>query len=1355
MAKPGKQPSHPGPYVRESVIPMGMTVKDAAKLLGIGRPALSNFLNGNSSLSSEMAARLEKAFGAKRTLLLGMQAEYDQWKRKNGDSELVVRAFVPGFLTIKADEIESWASSIDARALLPVLLRKLVHSTATSLRKVDFPGYDNSERKGSDGIVESDAATPWVPEGTSYWEFGTNKDPGAKANDDYNNRLKSIDPSERAKSTYMVVTPRNWPTKSKWEEKKNKAREWKAVRVLDASDLEQWLEQSIPAQIWFAEKIGQVTAGFETLEQSWQTWANASTPPLIPQIFEPSLAAYKERLRRWLAEPSHKPLVIAADSYREALAFLACVLDDDDLCHHKDHAAVFSSPETLRKLILSSTPFIPIVYTEETERELADAHLRLHCIVWRPRNAADVEPDIALDLLNFEAFKNALVEMGFESDEIDRLALESGRSPTILRRRLSGNAALQTPVWAGDSEMARNHISMALVGTWHPGSRADRDVIEQVAGRTYSDVEIEFTRLLQLDDSPVWSAGGYCGVASKIDSFFAISKYITGSDLDRFFSAADHVLSESDPSLDLPEDQRWAAAVYGKKRAHSAALRDGICESLVILAVHGNFRLQGTTGVNVEDRVNLIVRGLLTPLTLEKLLSHDQDLPRYAEAAPDEFLRIIEADLSRDEPVTLGLMKPVSAALPFGSPTLTGLLWALESLAWKPENLLRVATVLARLSETKIDDNWMNKPEESLQSIFRSWMPQTAASVAERVAVLDSLSKRFPDVCWDICIRQIKPGSRVGHYSNKPRWRSDGSGAGQVVSQREAVEFNRKALDYLIGRSAHDEKSLGDLVESLHAIPEEDQNKVWDLVEEWAKSANDAAKAILRERIRQYAFTRRGRKRDLTDTTRSRAPKVYESLQPHDPVIRHAWLFADHWVRESLDEIEDENYDYQKREELVGRQRREALLEIWTERGFDGVRELLERIGAPYTAGTYVAPCIVQNEPREDFVCQCLALSGELRVNAELCLQGFLEALGEEIVAEVVASLADRISKEDLGRVLSCAPFQEFTWRLVDKHGDQARAHYWANVRPTWSRQSPAALCEIIDGLLEAHRPRAAFHAVHMDFGSIETARLVRLLRDIATVNAEPESHYKIDRYYVSEALASLDGRAGVSVDEMAQLELLFMGLLDDTEHGTPNLARQVAKTPALFVEAVMHAYKRTDNGEDPAEFVVENPDRRAAVAMTAHRLLSQVNRMPGGDKDVDQQADALFAWITDVRQLCHRYARADIGDQCIGQLLARVPAGENGDWPREAICGAMERIASPEIGVGFRIGVINSRGVHWRGEGGDQERELAAKYRAIAEPIRYSHPYMAGVIEDIAKSYDREAQREDAEAKANRRLRQ
>ena len=258
---------------------------------------------------------------------------------------------------------------------------------------------------------------------------------------------------------------------------KNETGDWKAVRAFDASDLEQWLEQSVPAQIWLAEQLSLPVSGYETLEQAWRRWADASEPHLTSEIFAPSITAYRDTFTAWLDKPSDKPFVVAADSWDEALAFLACLFDDDGLRQFKDLAAVFTSPKTLRTLLASSVPFIPIVHSKDVERELVDAHHRLHCIVFRPRNAVDTKADIALDLLGYEAFEKALKAMGIAKDDIDRLAMESGRSPTILRRRLSKNAAIRTPVWASDDNTAKTLVPIALIGAWHAESEADREIV--------------------------------------------------------------------------------------------------------------------------------------------------------------------------------------------------------------------------------------------------------------------------------------------------------------------------------------------------------------------------------------------------------------------------------------------------------------------------------------------------------------------------------------------------------------------------------------------------------------------------------------------------------------------------------------------------------------------------------------------------------------------------------------------------------------------------------------------------------------------------------------------------------------
>ena len=1260
--------------------------------------------------------------------------------------------FVPSFLTIKARHIENWADQIDARTHLPVLLRKLVHSTGRDLHQVDFPGYDNAQRHGPDGVVKSGASNPWIPEGISYWEFGTNQNPHDKAEEDYSARLKSVDSTERAKSTFVFVTPRNWPGKTKWENEKKETGDWKEVRAFDASDLEQWLEQAMLAQIWFAEQLNHPTSGYETLERVWHRWATASEPHLTPEIFVSSIAAYQDKFKKWLGKSSEKPFYVAADSWEEAVAFLACLFDNEDLHQFKDRAAVFTSPETLKTLVASSVNFIPIVHSHVTERELGDAHRRLHCIVFRTRNAVDTKADITLDLLSHDAFEKALTAMGLERDKIERLARESGRSPTVLRRRLSENTAIRMPEWACDDKTAKDLVPMALIGTWYAESEADSEIASYVADRKYKEIEDDVARLLGFDDSPVWSAGRYRGVISKIDALFAIERRVISADLDRFFTAAEYVLSESDPALELPEEKRWAAVLHGKKRDYSDALRESICDTLVILSVRGNDLFQSRLGINVEDRIKGLIRNLLTPLTLEKLLSHDHDLPLFAEAAPSVFLDLIEEDLqSKDkDPIVFGLLKPVDST--WASPSRTGLIWALECLAWKPQNLPRVSLILAQLSQRKIDDNVMNKPGDSLQDIFRSWIPQTAASVGDRVKVLEILNKRFPDIGWMICIAQIQSGPQTAFPNYRPRWRSDASGAGQVVTRKEIYDFERKALDLLIAWPSHDEKTLGDLIESLSSMSEKDQTKVWDLIQEWSQNATESAKAALRERIRCFAFSRLGRQK-LGESTRDRAREVYESLRPYDPVIQHGWLFASQWVRESADEIEEEDFDHQKHADRIRRLRLDATAEIWTKWGFQGVKEILADSGAAYTVGYYTSSCVTGVKPQIDFIKCCLSLDGDFQSKAEQCLEGFLAAIEENSRAGVLQAAAKKLSVEDRVRLFVCAPFQISTWRLLDGYGEDIHAEYWRNVPPSWIRYSPAELTELIDCLLEVQRPRAAFHAVHMNVKDIETSRLKQLLREVATVNAEPKGHYPLESYYISEALNSLDIRPGVTRDEMVELEFMFIKILKHSQHGIPNLENQITESPEFFAYVVALLYKRSDDGEDPPEWRIEDPKEKSVAASAAYHLFNEITKVPGTNDDGKIDGHALTAWISEVRQLCRNYARSDVGDHCVGELLAKAPAGKNGIWPCEAVCEALEEISSTIIGEGFYFGTLNSRGVVARGEGGKQEHELAAKYRAWAKHWLFDYPFVGRILDNIAAYYERDGERWDSEAEVRTRL--
>jgi addiction module HigA family antidote len=75
---PMKNPPHPGVSVRINCLEsLGLSVTEAARVLGVTRQAVNNVVNGKSGISPEMAIRLSKAFGSSAETWLGMQIDYD------------------------------------------------------------------------------------------------------------------------------------------------------------------------------------------------------------------------------------------------------------------------------------------------------------------------------------------------------------------------------------------------------------------------------------------------------------------------------------------------------------------------------------------------------------------------------------------------------------------------------------------------------------------------------------------------------------------------------------------------------------------------------------------------------------------------------------------------------------------------------------------------------------------------------------------------------------------------------------------------------------------------------------------------------------------------------------------------------------------------------------------------------------------------------------------------------------------------------------------------------------------------------------------------------------------------------
>ncbi len=1336
---------HPGIFIREEIFPPGMTVTAAAKLLGIGRPALSRVLNGRARLSAALAQSIESAFGFSAEELLKMQASHKADAAKDKGMLVPVGSYVPPFLRIRASQIETWATGIEARSRLSVLLRTLVNSTGSGLTKVDFPGNDDSQRKGWDGFVEARQARPWVPEGTSAWEFGCGEDIKRKADDDFGERTRDFSFEERTDITFVFVTPRRWAGKNGWEKERRAEGQWKDVRVFDSSDLEQWMEQSIPAQAWFADETGIPSEGVFSLEACWKEWQADCEPALVPALFDQAVnecgkKECGERISRWFDGELGGPLVVSADSAVEALAFLHVLFSGNEFFPQgtEDKVVVFRKSGAVEKIVTPASDMIAVSTSREIDRELAARGKSVRTVLIYPKNAPNVKPDIDLKPLNPFAFAAALKKMGHARDEVDRLSRESGFSLTVLRRRLSKRPAVRTPDWAEDRKHARSLIAAIFAGTWDVTGEKDKELVSKLAsGHPHEEIEREIRGLLSLDDSPVMSFGSYLGVKSKIDALFAVGGSVTGPDVERFFEVAEEVIQEDDPALDLPDDERYMAGLYGKSREASDMLRRSVIDSFALLAVYGGELFEG---FNIEARVREAVEKWFRPGDGRALESRKDALPAFAEASPDTFLSIMEEYLESDDPGILRLFRPVEApALMSPSPPRVELLWALESLAWSGDHLPRAATVLAKLAEKEEGDNWSNSSMKSLRTIFQSRAPQTSAPVDGRISVFNRLLDDFPDVGWILCLDQFAAGAWWGEFGHRPRWRTDGHGHGWGAWEHERRKFDRNAVEKAVRWSSHKEETLADLVANFKNIPIDLQPQVWRRIEDWRVRENpaDEDKARLREAIRVSGCFYLALEEMI-----ARAREVYDMLEPSDVVIRHGWLFLGSFVKPAKWEVEISGLEFgeylSKSEREIKKLRVEALSEIYSRRGVDGLIDLARRGEGQTVVGSLALripdfggsgiKTLVRSALDE-------AAAGDRRKMEDL-VRGVLEGLGDSR-GDTLREFSQECDEETFLKLLLLAPFRRETWNFLDGLPDERKLRYWKKVDPAWGPDGPVDLNEVAGKLTEAGRPLRAVSLVQHRLKELEPGRVLLLLEAIAGGEGEErQQDHPPDEFFLENAFRRLDGKEEIPRDRVADLEFEFVGLLQRSDRGVPNLERRVGNDPGIFAEIVSLAYPHDDSEESDSESSVSN-GKRERKAYLARILLDALRRIPG--QDAPDEADGtkrLIGWIREARARCERNGRLRICDDHIGTFLSKSPVGKDGVWPCESVRAALEKFYNEEISLGFQVGLRNARSSRVGSFGGDQEREIESEYRGWADKTKYSHPKTSRILRELADYY-------------------
>ena len=677
-------------------------------------------------------------------------------------------------LLVSATDLDAWAAQRIAEAQLPRLVRRLVHATGRGVRRLEFRADEGVQIGGWDGIVIADEGNEFVPLGGSVWELGTNQKVKAKADEEYQKRSTNSGDVDPQKTTFVFVTPRRWGGKEKWIAARRAEGRWRDVRAYDADDLETWLETAPTAvHIWISVLLGKRPETAIDLKNWWENWSGATEPAVGHGLVISGRTDEASRVLRWL-EDTPSTLALQADSREEALAFLAAVIEGLPVEERDGFLARTVIAQDLaawNHLSASAEPLLLVPMFEERDMTAAAVRHGHHVFVPLGRGDGSSPETVELPRVRREGAQAALVAMGFPEERAAEMATLARRSLLSLRRRIAVLPELQRPQWA-TATGAASLMPAVLVGTWNDASQGDRDLLARLARAPYEEVSRTLVRWANESDPPVRLVSELWYLVSKEDAWALLGRYFTPDDLTAFEAAVLDVLGAPDPQYNLPAGERYIAGVLGIASSYSGHLRESLAETLALMgAQSGSIRF--TDGSLAEDRASRVVRLLLDRASQDWRMwaSLSFILPKLAEAAPDVFLDAAERGLAGDDPVLPKLFQDGEQDTLFNSSPHTGLLWALEIVAWSPEHLGRAAVVLARLALHDPGGRLVNRPINSLRDIFLFWRPQTAASVEQRLRVLDVVRQRVPAIGWRLLSELLPERHSSATPTAAPRWR--------------------------------------------------------------------------------------------------------------------------------------------------------------------------------------------------------------------------------------------------------------------------------------------------------------------------------------------------------------------------------------------------------------------------------------------------------------------------------------------------------------------------------------------------------------------------------------------------------
>jgi hypothetical protein len=1243
---------------------------------------------------------------------------------------------------VATSSLREWAKTRDSQGVMPELIRKLIRATCNGIKAIHFPSGENVQLGGWDGVLELIEGNEYLPVGISLWEIGCDDKVRSKADRDYAKRSEDPLGYDKSDSTYIFLTPRLFRDKNKWIDEKKRENIWKDVRVIDATILEEWLEQVPAIAAWLSTKKTQdfPSGKLESPERYWDKWSvGPDNVKLLPELLLGGRSAQKEQL----LERAHSSslIVVEGASEEEALAFIiSCFKTSTEYGDSFLSKGIIVYDQEIYESLTESKNRLIIIPHFGNSKNHSFALSKNHTVIL-PVGADSLRRDenkITLPRIDRETFINSLVASGIDLDVATNYSRETTRNIQILRRQLKFD--INRPHWTSP-DIFRKLIPAILLNKWQDNLTGDRELISKVSKKEYDEAIRDFRLVTANLESPIIKIGELWRLVSPLDTWVHMMDKLSRDDWKMFESIALEVLSEIDPNF---EDNAIKEGFISYRMRYSRQLREGVVQSLILVAIYGD-ELGVDLPLSSQNWVDRILYQVLEDKGTNFWKSIDHILPLLAEASPTVFLDAVKKGIEIENPPILGLFEEEKAFLSGYNYYHTGLLWALECLAWEPNLLSRVSLILQSLIRLAPDVNLMNKPINSCKEIFCYWHPQTFSSITDREQILRLLFKRDYDSAWRILMSFLPSAHPIAHGTYKPRWRSfNQSTLEESFLDESYIKMPRIYAQLIMDFFRREEQQLVDVVRRLPefediSIQHDVLNHMLNIagrIEQKTYEAWDTLRGLI-HRHRSHP----DRDWSLPEALIQQYENLYNNLAPGDELKRELWLFDKHWEIENLEGFDYRTHNHDQIGELSKKKRLDFLSKLYLEQGITTVLEIVNQVKESQVLG--FAASLVINKEKDVSAALEIFSNGEkerrfvgeffYRISIN---QGIQWALNKFLKID-----RSKFTHEDEAGLLSTLPHTQEVWEFLDTIDVEVKDLYWKRIIPRiWLVDDYPFL---IRKLLDYHRYYTVIDCINYNLDKISPELKIEILYGLA--KNKDEVNASIDHYDIGRIFEDLDKSVGVAKEQLIKLEWIHYQYLQHTNRGPKLLWDQLAEDPIFFADMIkLSDFNSLDNTEPNS---LEN-NHEFIQKLQAHQLIRNWDKIPGFSPSNNLDDAKLENWVRTVREMLSGTNLLKSADDRIGKMLAGYPE-DGGAWPPLPICEILESINTREILEGFRCEVFNKRGSSSRSPfaGGQIERNKASYFKRLASEKINLYPVVANIFEGLAEGYEEDAKREDDRA--------